>query len=240
MHIPRQKQHTSLSENLWMEKWFNTLGGPAGLPTLLSKRTGDTVGLSVCPLVCLGFSICQFAHQWDFYISFISLFDCLFAVCLTSGCFWPFSCVYLSVWTSTSRSAWFCFSLTICLHVCLFTSLSVRLPDSLLYICVCHSICLSIYCIYWTVCQSCSKEGDRQLGYIFSNGSFYPSITTSRLSTAFMVCIKFKVTLNSFKVKENNIHLDKNTLTTEGRWGVFKIKVLLKMLRKWSWKKREA
>lgn len=47
VHIPGQKQHTSLSENLWMEKWFNTLGGQAGLPTLLSKRTGGTDCLSV-------------------------------------------------------------------------------------------------------------------------------------------------------------------------------------------------
>lgn len=65
-----------------MEKWSNTLGRAAGLPTLLSQGTGDAVGLSVCPLVCL--SICSSVRHY-IYLSLCQRPTVLLRACM-SGC----------------------------------------------------------------------------------------------------------------------------------------------------------
>lgn len=130
VHIPGQKQHTSLSENLWMEKWFNTLGGAANFLRFFLKGLEELI-------VCL--SVCQSAGNVFVYGPYqsVSLFACM-SVCLAvflclSACL-PvrlFLFVYLSVWASTCLSA---SPLLFCLNLNLPTCLSS-----------CFSLCLSAW-----------------------------------------------------------------------------------------------
>lgn len=140
VHIPGQKQHTSLSENLWMEKWFNTLGGAAGLPTLLC-RTRGTICTSLCRFVHL--SVCVSVRHC-ICISTLSvclLFDCfIITICLHV---WLPGCLFFYLFTCHSVSV------SVCLCFCVTLYLSVCLSESTSYVSVYLSLYLFFQLQYW-------------------------------------------------------------------------------------------
>ena len=170
MHIPRQKQHTSLSENLWMEKWFNTLGGAAALPTLLSQGDWWRTGLSsrlapVCQSIWS--SVTQvFVYQLNQSSRLIAwLKD--FSTCLKVSVFLSVSStrlpvclfrIYLSIWMSTCLCASVSEWLPIRLPLCFLTSQSPCLPDSLCHVCIRLSLYLSFHLQYLPSRLSLEKE----------------------------------------------------------------------------------
>lgn len=134
VHIPGQKQHTSLSENLWMEKWFNTLGGRA--QDFLRFRTGGTDHLLVClPALSVTLSISQSSCLSNTYL-YRSLIAC--AKRLSQNL--P---ARLSVWLFLAELArQFVFNL-FCQAFCLCVLVYICLP-------VCLSVCL-FRCVYLSV-----------------------------------------------------------------------------------------
>lgn len=170
VHIPGQKQHTSLSENLWMEKWFKTLGGAANFLRFFLKGLEELI-------VCR--SVCQSAGNVFVYGPYqsVSLFACM-SVCLAvflclSACLpvRQFLFVYLSAWASACLSA---SPLLFCLTLYLPACLSVCLTARLMFEPICHYIQLS-----WTVSVLFLGKKDRQLHLL----------PKSRHTSASMICL---------------------------------------------------